>query len=155
MTTLPTGAATSSALREVVVAALAAVVARLVPSGARAEPAALTASGAADVLAAVADTSRLPEPQKRHAVVGRHCVHCMLAVAAAATTRTTMTPAAMRPALLECITMQYLAQPFAERLPNAEVIAIPRKCFICRQIPASPGPTGGAERRQKQEVTRH
>jgi hypothetical protein len=55
----------------------------------------------------------------------------MLAVAAAATTSTKMTAAAMRPALLEWITMQYLGRSeLAERLPSAEVIGADAKALL-------------------------
>jgi hypothetical protein len=71
------------------------------------------------------DVARSPAPQKRHAVDGRHCDQFMLAVATAATTMTRMTPTAIRPALLEWITMLIpLRKVTAETLPNAEVIGV-------------------------------
>jgi hypothetical protein len=52
------------------------------------------------------DTSISAEPHKRHASDGLHCF--LLAAATAATTRTKMTAATVRPALLEWITFGYL-----------------------------------------------
>jgi hypothetical protein len=79
------------------------------PSGGLPPPGVLpVVTAAPDVADVSGDESRSPAPQKRHVADGLHCDQCMLAVAAAATTSTKMTPTATRPALLEWITVVYL-----------------------------------------------
>jgi len=105
MITLPCGAFASAARVDNCDDGMADAAARAAPGGGTALPRVLPVAPAVPAADAAVDVSRSPAPQKRHAVDGLHCDQCMPAVATAATTRTTITPAAIRPALLEWITM--------------------------------------------------
>jgi hypothetical protein len=78
---------------------------RAAPRGARPD---VLATEPGDGAEAFAGTSMSGLPHRRHAFDGLHCFHCMLAAATAAATRTKITAAATRPALLGCITVLYL-----------------------------------------------